>query len=137
MMPSISMAKDNRLLLALGLGLSVGVLGLMRYMLISYRDAALVKEKPQKTQYINQETEDALKVSTLTKLYKSHSHAIKDMATRIACDRALHDNSTLDAVLHEATCPELERRERGVRALYYLFAQGKKTVHSLLPGADD
>ena len=92
-------------------------------MLIAYRDSVEVKKPSQKTQYITQGTEDSLKSSTLEKLIESHNYGIQETAARIVADRALHDGTTLDALLWELAQPDRDRREQAIRALYMLTEQ--------------
>ncbi len=95
----------------------------MRRMLTAYRDSVEVKKPSPKTQYITQGTEDALKSSTLEKLIESHNYGIQETAARIVADRALHDGTTLDALLWELTRSDRDRREQAIRALYMLTEQ--------------
>lgn len=119
-MAGLSAAGENRIVL-LGLGVTACVIiGAMRHMLIVYRDSVEVKRPPPKTQYITQGTEDSLKPSTLEKLVESHNFGIQETATRIVCDRAVHDNVTLDSLLWELTRPDYGRREQAIRALNML-----------------
>jgi hypothetical protein len=119
-MARLSAVEENRILL-LGLGLTAcATLGLMRHMLLIYRDSVKVQRPPQKTQYITQSTEDSLKTSTLEKLIESHNPNIKETASRIVLDRALHDKAALDVLLWEVTRPDRDRREQGIRALNLL-----------------
>jgi hypothetical protein len=122
-MTSLSSAHGNQILL-LGVGLTTcAVLVLMRQMLIVYRHTLEVQKPNSGTQYITQSTEDSLKTSTLEKLIRSHNYGIQETATRIVCDRALHDGATLKAVLRELTRPDRDRREQAIRALFMLREQ--------------
>lgn len=119
-MPVMSPATENRLLL-LGIGITaIGSIGVLRRMLIHYRDTAKEPKPRAKTQFITQNTEDSLKPATLAKLIESHNYLIFETATRIVCDRALHDEATIEAILHEITRPHHDRRERGLRVLLML-----------------
>jgi hypothetical protein len=123
-MAALSSATESRILvLGFGLTTTCAVLGLMRHMLIAYRDSVEVKKPSPKTQYITQGTEDSLKSSTLEKLIESHNYGIQETAARIVADRALHDGATLDALLWELTRPDRDRREQAIRALYMLTEQ--------------
>ncbi|OBT71661.1 hypothetical protein VF21_10577 [Pseudogymnoascus sp. 05NY08] len=111
---------ENRILV-IGLGVSVVVtLGLMRYMLIAFRDASEVEQPAPKTQYIDQKTEDALMPSTLEKLISSHNKDIQGVASRIVLDRALHDTDTIGGLLWEVTSKDPERREKALRVLHLI-----------------
>jgi hypothetical protein len=132
-MPSLSSAaRDNRLLL-LGLGVTAcAVLGLMRHMLIVYRDSLEVKKPSPITQYITQSTEDSLKTTTLEKLVESHNYGIQETAARIVCDRALHDGATLHAILRELTEPDHDRREQAIRAVFMLSEQRLYSLRGII-----
>ena len=117
MMAGLSPAAQDRLFF-LGIGLTTcAVIGLMRRMLIRYKDAAAIPHPEGKSQYITQDVEDSLKVSTLDKLLDSPNYSIQETTAIIVCERALHDGSTIDILLHYITRPEHDLRERGIRAL--------------------
>jgi hypothetical protein len=128
-MAVLSLAAENRMLI-LGLGIaSVAVIGFMKYMLVLYRDSVELEKPNPKTRYINQETEDALKSSTLEKLIQSHNFGIRETASRIVNERALHDSATIDALLWEVTRPDHDRREQAIRALYMLSGLRMKILN--------
>ncbi|ELR10503.1 hypothetical protein VC83_04799 [Pseudogymnoascus destructans] len=114
---------ENRILV-IGLGVSVvAALGLMRYMLIAFRDAAEIEQPAPKTQYIDQKTEDALMPSTLEKLISSHNKDIQGVASRIVLDRALHDVDTIGGLLWVVTSKDPERREKALRVLHLICGE--------------
>lgn len=116
-MAALSPAGQDRLLM-LGIGLStVAIIGLMRRMLISYRDEAVIPASENKSQYITQDVEDSLKLSTLDKLLDSPNYCIQETTAIIICERALHDKATIDALLYYITRPDHDMREKGIRAL--------------------
>jgi hypothetical protein len=116
-MAALSPASQDRLLM-LGLGLStIAVIGLMRRMLIDYRDAAAIPASENKPQYITQDVEDSLKLSTLDKLLDSPNYCIQETTAIIICERALHDGATIDTLLWYITRPDHDLREKGIRAL--------------------
>jgi hypothetical protein len=116
-MAALSLAAQERILF-LGLGLTTcAVISLMRRMLIHYRDAAAVQSSESKPQYITQAVEDSLKLSTLNKLLDSPSYGVQETTAIIICERALHDGTTVDALLYDLTRPDHDTRERGIRAL--------------------
>lgn len=116
-------------MLVIGLGISgIAVLGLMRYMLTSFRDSMEVEHPTPKTQYIDQKTEDALMPSTLEKLIGSHNKDIQGVASRIVLDRALHDSDTIGGLLWEVTRRDGERRENGLRALHLICGESNQTL---------
>jgi hypothetical protein len=128
-MAVLSLAAENRMLI-LGLGIaSTAVLGFMKYMLVLYRDSVELERPNPKTRYINQETEDALKSSTLEKLVQSHNFGIRETASRIVGERALHDSATIDALLWEVTRPDHDQREQAIRALYMLSGLRMKVLN--------
>ena len=116
-MAMLSPTSNDRLAL-LGIGIStIAVIGLMRRMLLMYRDAAALPASENKPQYITQEVEDSLKLSTLNKLLDSPNYCIQETTAIIVCERALHDSATIDALLWYITRPEHDQREKGIRAL--------------------
>jgi len=123
MATSSSLARDRTLIVGLGLA-TFAIFGLIRHMLIHYRDAVEIKEPKPKPHYVSQSEEDALTPSTLEKLVDSHNYSIQELAARIVLDRTLHDqDATLDALLFELTRPDHDRRERAIRALCLLSEQ--------------
>lgn len=93
---------------------------LLRNMLVYYRDSSYMKTTVPRTQYITQQTEDSLSSSTLKKLINSTTYSIREIAARIVCDRALHDENTLESLLWYITRPDHDQREKGLRALFML-----------------
>jgi hypothetical protein len=123
-MAGLSPTGQHRLFL-LGLGVSTGaVVWLMRRLLIKYRDAALEPES-NNNQYITQKIEDSLKESTLDKLLYSPNFCIQETASIIICERALHDKSTINALLWRITQPDHDTREKGVRTLTMMMNSRK------------
>jgi hypothetical protein len=116
-MTALSPAAQDKLFL-LGLGLTTcAVIGLMRRMLIHYRDVAVIPPSENKPQYITQDVEDALKLSTLEKLLDSPNYCIQETTAVIICERAIHERPVLDDLLWHITRPDREMREQGIRAL--------------------
>lgn len=110
-------AAQNVLLLV-GLGISTcAVIDLMRRLLVQSRDASIVPPSESKPQYITQDVEDSLKLSTLHKLLDSPNFSIQETTSVIICERALHDEGALDILLHHIAQPSYTLRERGMRAL--------------------
>jgi hypothetical protein len=113
-------AAQNRLLVA-GLGISTYlVIRLMRRLLMHYRDSAVIPRSERKPQYITQKVEDSLELSTLSKLLDSPNFSIQETTAVIICERALHDESTIDALLFHIARPDYTKREQGIRALRML-----------------
>lgn len=86
-------------------------------MLIHYRDLARIPPSPDEPSYIDQAIEDNLKLSTLQQLLESPNYGIQETATVIICERALHDEKTIDTLLWNITRPDHDVREQGIRAL--------------------
>ncbi|KAL2072841.1 hypothetical protein VTL71DRAFT_12184 [Oculimacula yallundae] len=116
-MAGLSPSGNDRLF-TLGLACAAGaVIWAMREMLIYYRDEAAILPFENKPQYITQEVEDSLKLSTLNKLLDSPSHLIQETTAIIICERALHDEAAINALLWHITRPDHASREQGIRAL--------------------
>ena len=112
-----SLARDDRVILA---GLSVGAIGLvftMRTILTLYRDEVEIKPPQPKTQYITQDTEDSLKLGTLDTLLGHYNYAIRETASKIVCDRAMNDGSTVETLLYGITRPDYDERMKNLRCL--------------------
>jgi hypothetical protein len=116
-MAGISPAAQDRLFV-FGLGLAtLAVVGVMRQMLVHYRNTAAIPPSENKPQYITQEVEDSLKLSTLDKLLDSPNYCIQETTAIIVCERALHDGPTMDVLFWYITRPDHRLREKGIRAL--------------------
>ena len=119
-MATLSRATQERLfVLGVGIGACL-TLKYMRKLLIYYRDNAILPPVENKPQYITQNVEDALKVSTLEKLLDSPNYCIQETTATIICERALHDDDALNTVLYYVTRPDYDSREQGVRSLAYV-----------------
>ncbi|KAI9053270.1 hypothetical protein LZ554_002236 [Drepanopeziza brunnea f. sp. 'monogermtubi'] len=108
--------RDRLAILGLGVA-TCAIIGVMRRMLIHYRDAAALRPSENRPQYITQDVEDSLKLTTLSKLLDSPSYCIQETTSIIVCERALHDQNAVNALLWYITRPEHELREKGIRAL--------------------
>jgi hypothetical protein len=86
-------------------------------LLRKWRDEAEIKPAQPKTQYITQETEDALKLGTLDTLLGHYNYSIRETAAKIVCDRAVNDRETVDMLLWGITRPDYEERLKNLRAL--------------------
>lgn len=124
-----SIARDERVILGFFTAAAVGTVYLMHLMLTDFRDDAEIKPTQPMTQYITQETEDALKHSTLETLLGHYNYAIRDTACKIVCDRAANDGSTLDLLLWGITRPDYDERMKNLRAL--AFVTDHNTLHLL------
>ena len=79
-MAAMATAHDRLLCIALGVT-SYMVVNYMTRMLLAYREAALNPPTEIKSQYITQEVEDSLKLTTLNKLLDSPNFSIQDTTT--------------------------------------------------------
>jgi hypothetical protein len=120
-MAALSPAAQDRLLL-LGIGITAcATLGVMRNLLISYREAAVVPPSEIKPQYITQDVEDSLKISTLNKLLDNPNYSIQETTAVIIFERAIHDETAIDTLLYYITRPEHDVREQGIRAMIMMM----------------
>jgi hypothetical protein len=109
--------RDDRVLFGYLAINAVGWLLGVRVLLKKWRDEAEIKPVQPKTQYITQETEDALKLSTLDTLLGHYNQSICETAAKIVCDRAVNDRDTVDQLLWGITRNDYEERMRNLRAL--------------------
>ena len=116
-------AQERLFFLGLGIGAFFAVKR-MRELLIHYRDEAVLPPEEGKSQWITQGVEDSLKISTLDKLLDSPNYCIQETTAIIICERALHDNHSLNTILYYATRPDYETREKGIRTLTYVVNSG-------------
>jgi len=122
-MPSLAFVRDERFVLA-SLGVAaVGIVTVMRLILAEYRDSVEIKPPQPKTQYITQDTEDALRLSTLDSLLGHYNFAIRETAAKIVCDRAVNDGVTVNDLLWGITRIEYEDRMKNLRALAMITDQ--------------
>ncbi|ROT37308.1 hypothetical protein SODALDRAFT_324935 [Sodiomyces alkalinus F11] len=115
--------RDDRVILA-GIGITTfTMVSVMTQALVWARDENEVKPTPPKTQYITQDTEDALQLETLDKLVAHPNYSIRDIATKILCDRAVNDNETIHYLLYNITRPDYDTRIQSLHALATLLCQ--------------
>ncbi|KAI1382231.1 hypothetical protein F4677DRAFT_19414 [Hypoxylon crocopeplum] len=116
-----SFIRDERLVAA-SLGLTtIGFLFAMRTILEYYRDEAEIKPTPPKTQYITQDTEDSLRLSTLESLLGHYNFAIRDTTLKIITGRAVNDSTTIYHLLWGITREDYEERMEALRALAFVM----------------
>lgn len=116
-------ARDERVIL-LGIGLAAfSMVNTMMSVLTMMRDENEIPPAEPKTQYITQDTEDALQVNTLTKLLEHPNFSIRDIATKILCDRAVNDPSAITYFLYGITVKSYDERVYCLRALSLLTNQ--------------
>lgn len=114
-----SFLRDDRLVFA-GLGLATaGAVFSVRSILEYYRDEAQIKPPQPKTQYITQDTEDALNISTLDNLLTHYNFAIRDTALKIVAGRAVNDAGAIDQLLWGITREDHDERMESLRALAF------------------
>ncbi|KAK8930373.1 hypothetical protein H634G_01097 [Metarhizium anisopliae BRIP 53293] len=118
-----SFCRDDRVHLV---GIGLATFGLVRTIitvLTIIRDENKIPPKEPKAQYITQETEDSLRLDTLEKLLVHPNYSVREVATKILCDRAINDPQTLLTLLYGITRPDYEERMRCLRALALLTGQ--------------
>ncbi|KAG5938199.1 hypothetical protein E4U53_008063 [Claviceps sorghi] len=116
-------ARDERVLLISFGFAALGIFGTIITTLGHIRDRYEIPPKEPKTQYITQETEDSLALGTLEQLLQHPNYSIKEVATKILCDRAINDSETLLTLLYGITRPDYDERMRCLRALALLTGQ--------------
>lgn len=95
----------------------VALVGTVLLALDQWRSECETKPPQPKPQYITQDTEDALKLTTLDTLLGHYNHAIRETAVKIVCDRAVNDKDTLEQLLWGITRPNYDERLKNLRAL--------------------
>ncbi|KAI3329176.1 hypothetical protein HD806DRAFT_530576 [Xylariaceae sp. AK1471] len=114
-----SFVRDERLV-AIGFSVAaVSCIAGMRIILRHFRDEAEIKPTQPKTQYITQDTEDSLKLSTLHNLLQHYNFAIRDTALRIVAGRAVNDDSAIDDLLWGITREDYDERMQSLNALIF------------------
>ncbi|ESZ97960.1 hypothetical protein SBOR_1631 [Sclerotinia borealis F-4128] len=93
------------------------VFAFVRRRLIHYREAATIPPTENKSHFIDQQTEDSLGLNTLSKLLDNPNYGIQETAAIIICERALHNDFTINSLLHDISQPDYDRREKAIRAL--------------------
>lgn len=115
-----SFARDERVILfSIGLA-TFGVVSSIVTALIVIRDDSILPPAQPKTRYITQDTEDALEVDTLEKLLEHPSYPIRDIATKILCDRSVNTQETIRSLLYGITRPDYDERMQSLQALALL-----------------
>jgi hypothetical protein len=125
--------RDDRVLLGYLAINAVGWLYGVSILLKKWRDEAEIKPVQPKTQYITQETEDALKLGTLDTLLSHYNHSIRDTVAKIVCDRAVNDRDAVDMLLWGITREDYEERMRNLRALAIITDPREFNVVSSAP----
>jgi hypothetical protein len=109
--------RDDRILFGYLAINALGWLFSVRVLLKKWRDDAEIKPPQPKTQYITQETEDALKLGTLDTLLGHYNQSIRETSAKIVCDRAVNDRDTVDQLLWGITRKDYDERMKNLRAL--------------------
>ena len=123
-----SLARDERVIL-LSIGLATfGVVSTMVTALIVIRDDSILPKAQPKTRYITQDTEDALEVDTLEKLLEHPSYSVREIATKILCDRSVNSQETIRRLLYGITRPDYNERIQSLRALALLTSMDVSVV---------
>lgn len=119
----LSFARDERIVLVtIGLA-TFSIVSTMMAVLTVIRDDNEIPPAQPKTQYITQDTEDALQLDTLDKLLTHPNFSIREIAIKILCDRAMNDPETAEYLLYGITRPIYDERMKCLRALALLTAQ--------------
>ncbi|KAI1813371.1 hypothetical protein GGS20DRAFT_586542 [Poronia punctata] len=127
-----SFLRDERVV-ALGFGVAaISSIAAMRIILLHFRDEAEIKPAQPRTQYITQETEDSLKLSTLQSLLQHYNFAIRDTALRILAGRVVNDSSAIDELLWGITREDYDERLRNIKALIFAIEDKDSYQDSLI-----
>lgn len=123
-----SFARDERVILV-SIGLATfSVVSTMIAALTMVRDDNEIPPAEPKTQYITQDTEDALQLDTLSKLLEHPNFSIRDIGTKILCDRAINDPDTTTYLLYGITRPDYDERLKCLTALSLLTSRSMGTL---------
>lgn len=120
-----SLYRNDRVLLGCLAVSAVGWLLSVRVLLRQWRDEAEIKPVQPKTQYITQETEDALKLGTLDTLLGHYNYTIRETAAKIVCDRSVNDKDTVEMLLWGITRKDYDERMRNLKALLIITNTGE------------
>lgn len=112
--------RDERFILTTIGFVSFAIVTTMITTLTVIRDDNEVPPTQPKTQYITQETENALQLGTLDKLLEHPNYSIREIAVKILYDRAINDPETTSFLLRGATRPDYDERIQSLRALLVL-----------------
>jgi hypothetical protein len=112
--------RDERVILTtLGLA-TAGIISTMVTALTITRDNNEIPPTEPKTQYITQDTEDSLDLTTIDKLISHPNYSIREVAIKILCDRAINDDDCIEALLRGITNENYDERMEALRALALL-----------------
>lgn len=119
----LGFARDERVVLVTIGVATFSIVSTMIAVLTAIRDDNEIPPVEPKTQYITQETEDALQLETLDKLLTHPNFSIREIAIKILCDRAINDPETTQYLLYGITRPDYDERMKCLRALALLTGQ--------------
>ena len=119
----LSFGRDERVILVVIGAAAFGIFSTMFTALEAIRDDCEIPPVEPKTQYITQETEDALELSTLETLLDHPTFAIRETSIKILCGRAINDDDTVLILLYGITRPDYEHRMKCLRALALITPQ--------------
>lgn len=122
----LAFARDERVILVGLAAVTIGVVAVIRSVATFYRDEAEIQAPQPKTQYITQETEDSLKLSTLDNLLGHYNWSIRETAAKIVYDRAVNDEATLEHLLYGITREDYDERVKSVRALALMLTDHRE-----------
>lgn len=118
-----SLARDERVILtAIGFA-AFGIVSTIATGLTLIRDDTEIPPPEPKTQYITQDTEDALQLDTLDKLVDHPNFSIRDVALKILSDRVVNDEAATTELIYGITRPDYEHRLLCLQTLALLAQQ--------------
>lgn len=126
----VSFARDERVVLV---SIGIASYSLVRALILGLelvRESSAIPPTLPKTRYITQDTEDALEPRTLDKLLKHPSFAIREIAVKILCERAVNNKDVVTHLLIGITRKDYDERMMSLRALAMLTGQqtGKESL---------
>lgn len=125
----IAFGRDERVLfVCIGVA-TFGVLSTIMTALTLIRDDSEIPPTEPKTEYITQETEDALQLETLDKLVDHPNYSIRKVALRIVSERAANDPDVTNHLLYGVMQKDYDTRLKCLRALLLLSQQTSGTSH--------
>lgn len=119
-MSLLNYARDERLIIVGLMAVVVGVVSTVRIFTTQVLDQAEIKPPQPTTQYITQDTEDSLKPATLDTILGHYNYAIREIAAKIVCDRAVNDGESMDYLLWGIARPDYDERMKCLRTLAFI-----------------
>lgn len=118
-----SLARDERVILTAIAFAAFGIVSTIATGLTHIRDDTEIPPPEPKTQYITQDTEDALQIDTLEKLVDHPNYSIRDVALKILSDRVVNDEAATTELIYGITRPDYEHRLLCLQSLALLAQQ--------------